>query len=68
MTIHPEFPNPEEGVDCYARELLRERRRHLETLESELQLVGMTPTDCQSCRRSLLQAIAELETLLRTGS
>jgi len=66
--MHPKFPDCGEGVESYARELLRERRRHLETLESEVQLVGMAPSDCQSCRRSLLQAIDELETLLRTGS
>jgi hypothetical protein len=66
--MHPEFPSCEERVEAYARELLRERRHQLETLESELQLIGMTPSDCQSCRRSLLQAIDELETLLRIGS
>jgi uncharacterized protein YbjT (DUF2867 family) len=52
--MHPEFPSCEERVEAYARELLRERRHQLETLESELQLIGMTPSDCQSCRRSLL--------------
>ena len=66
--MHPEFPKREERVEAYARELLRERCRQLETLDSELQLIGMTPSDCQSCRRSLLQAIDELETLLRIGS
>jgi hypothetical protein len=65
--MHPESPKCED-VESYTRELLRERRRHLETLESEVQFVGMTPSDCQSCRRSLLRAIDELETLLRTGS
>ncbi len=65
--MNPESPNCEEGVDGYARELLRERRRHLETLECEVQMVGMTPSDRQSCRRSLLQAIGELEKLLQTG-
>ena len=52
--MHPEFPSCEERVEAYARGLLRERRHQLETLESELQLIGMTPSDCQSCRRSLL--------------
>jgi hypothetical protein len=61
MKIRPEFPNSGKD-DRYARDLWRERRRDLETLES--QRLDMTPSDYQNCRRSLLQAIRELETLL----
>jgi hypothetical protein len=61
MKMIPEFPKCGERHD-YARELWRERRRDLETLESER--LDMTPSDYQNCRRSLLQAIHELETLL----
>lgn len=55
-------------TNSYPVELWRERHRDLEMLESESQLIGMTPSDYQSCRRSLLQAIDELETLLRIGT
>ncbi len=47
----------------YARDLWRERHRDLETLESER--LDMSASDYQSCRCSLLQAIDELEALLR---
>jgi hypothetical protein len=52
--------------DGYARELWRERHRDLETLESERP--DMSASDYLNCRRSLLHAIDELETLLRTGN
>ena len=68
MKVHPKFPNCEPGVDSYATELWRERRHHLETLESELQLIGMTPSDYQNCRPSQVQAIEELGRLLRIGN
>jgi hypothetical protein len=50
--------------DGYARDLWRERHRDLETLESER--LDMSASDYQSSRRSLVQAIKELETLLPT--
>ena len=55
------FPNSGQG-EGYARDLWRERHRALETLESER--LDMSASDYQSSRRSLLQAIEELETLL----
>jgi hypothetical protein len=65
MKTHLEFLNS--GLsDAYVRDLWRERHRDLESLESE-RLV-MRPSDYRNCRRSLLQAIDELEMLLRTGS
>ena len=63
--MRPEFPDSVQG-DGYAKNLWRERHRDLETLESER--LDMTASDYQNCRRSLLQAIDELESLLRTGS
>jgi hypothetical protein len=53
-------------VNLYVRKQLLERHRDLETLESECRLTGMTSTDYRSCRRSLLQAINELEAMLPT--
>jgi len=64
MKMYPESPDCCEG-NSYATRQLRERRLDLEALESERQLIEMTPSDYQNCRRSLLQAIDELETLLR---
>ena len=59
--MRAEFPNSEQG-DGYAMDLWRERHRDLETLESER--LDMCASDYQSSRRSLVQAIEELETLL----
>ncbi len=64
MKIRPESLNWE--GNAYATSQLRERRLDLQALESQRQLVEMTPSDYRNCRRSLLQAIDELETLLRT--
>jgi len=47
--------------------LLRERKRDLHSLEIKRGRVGTPATDYLSCRRSLLQAINELETLLRAS-
>jgi len=65
MKMRPESPHCREG-DGYAAMQLRERRLDLQALDSEGHLVEMAPSDYRSCRRSLLQAIDELETLLRT--
>jgi hypothetical protein len=54
--------------DEYATRQLNERHRDLEFLEFEREVVGMSPPDYQSCRRSLLQAIDELEALLQPKS
>jgi len=59
--MRAEFPNSEQG-EGYAMDLWRERHRDLETLESER--LDMCASDYQSSRRSLVQAIEELETLL----
>jgi hypothetical protein len=61
VKMRAEFPNSGQG-DGYARDLWRERHRDLETLESER--LDMSASDYQSSRRSLGQAIEELETLL----
>lgn len=63
MKIRPEFRSGVPGHG-YAMAQWRERHRDLNTLESER--LDMTASDYQSCRRSLLRAIHELETLLRT--
>jgi len=64
MKMRPESPNCREG-NGYATRQLRERHLDLEALESQRQLIEMTPSDYQNCRHSLLQAIDELKTLLR---
>ncbi len=51
--------------DGYASALLRERRRDLESLRSEYERKGITLSEYSSCQRALVQAIAELENLLR---
>jgi hypothetical protein len=63
MKMRPESPNCGEH-NGFATMLLRERRLTLKTLESEHQSIGMTPSDYENCRRSLLQAIDEIETSL----
>ena len=62
MNEHIESPN--RGIDKYVRSLLTERQRELRLLELNHQ--WMRAGDFLSCRRSLLQAINELETLLQT--
>ncbi len=51
--------------DGYASGLLRERRRDLESLRFEYESKGMSLAEYSSCQRALLQAIVELENLLR---
>jgi hypothetical protein len=65
MNKETEFPNYREGYG-YARRQVRERRRDLEALELEYRLMLILPGEYWSCRRSLWEAILELETLLRT--
>ena len=50
----------------YAKALLLERRQELGDLEVKYRGVVPPPSDYLSCRRSLLQAINQLETLLGT--
>jgi len=57
-----EFPDREEYT--YPRALLRERMQELRALEFRYQGMATPPPDYVSCRRSLLQAIHELRTLL----
>jgi hypothetical protein len=64
VKMRPEF-SAGRNVDGYVMKQLRERHRDLAALESERQLISMSPSDYLNCRRSLLQAIDELETLLR---
>lgn len=59
-----------ESLSCredegYAKQQLRERHQDLASLESEYESRGMSLSEYSSCRRSLLQAIDELEALLR---
>jgi len=54
--------------DRYAVEQLRQRHQDLESLDFEYQSTGMTLCEYRSCRISLLQAIDELESLLRLKS
>lgn len=62
MKMRPESPNRWDA-DAYARKQLRDRHQDLESLESEYQSIGMTMSEYRSCRRSLSQAIKELETI-----
>lgn len=62
--MHPE-PHTCRWDDGYAKEQLRQRHQNLESLDFEYQSTGMTLCEYLSCRRSLLQAIDELERLLR---
>jgi hypothetical protein len=63
MKMRAESPNIGQA-DGYAMDLWRERHQDLATLESERP--DMSASDYQSSRRSLVQAIEELETLLPT--
>lgn len=49
----------------YTRVLLRERKQELQALELRHRQKLTPPDEYASCRRSLLQGIHELETLLR---
>lgn len=51
----------------YAKFLLSERRQVLRDLDLKYTGMRPPPRDYLSCRRSLLQAIKQLETLLRTA-
>ena len=51
----------------YARLLLLERQQKLQALDLKYRGMRPPPRDYLSCRRSLLQAIYQLETLLRTA-
>jgi hypothetical protein len=66
MKMGPESPNCRES-NGYVKQQLRERHRDLEALEVERGLIDVTSSDYLSSRRSLLQAISELETLLWTA-
>ena len=50
----------------YAKLLLLERQQDLEALDLKYSGVALLSSDYLSCRRSLLQAINQLETLLRS--
>ncbi len=50
----------------YARLLLLERQQELQALDLKYRGLLVLPRDYLSCRRSLQQAIDQLETLLRT--
>jgi hypothetical protein len=58
MPEQPQFGSYE--VFRYANRQLQERRRDLD----ELNLSGLSGSEYQNCRRSLLQAISELEELV----
>jgi len=65
MSQDTEFPNRE--VYAYARLLLQKRRLELQAVALKHRRGRRTvQSDYLTCRRSLLQAINELETLLRT--
>ena len=49
----------------YAKFLLQDKQRELRSLERKHSLKLIASGDYHSCRRSLLQAINQLETLLR---
>jgi hypothetical protein len=49
----------------YAKSLLQDKQRELRCLELRRSLMVIPREDYHSCRRSLLQAISQLETLLR---
>ncbi len=49
----------------YARFLLQDKQRELQTLEVRHRRELILPADYLSCRVSLLQAISQIETLLR---
>lgn len=49
----------------YARVLVQDKQRELQSLERRYSRTLIPPEDYHSCRRSLLQAINQLETLLR---
>jgi hypothetical protein len=51
----------------YVQLLLQDRHRELQNLEVKHQQMLIHPDDYLSCRRSLLQAVAQLETLARGG-
>ena len=61
-----EFPDRRELA--YVRVLLRERRHQLQRLESGHRRMSTVTGDYASCRRSLLQAIQELKSILRTSA
>jgi hypothetical protein len=63
MNKRAEFLNHNERYK-YAKAQLRKRRRELNALELKPRLL-ILPSERRSCRRSLLQAIDELEILLR---
>ena len=50
----------------YAELLLRERQQVLDALDREYRGIAPPPGDYLSCRRSLLQAIDQLETLMQS--
>jgi hypothetical protein len=54
------------GAYGYARLLLLDRQQELQDLDLKYRGMQPPPRDYLSCRRSLLQAINQLETLLRT--
>ncbi len=62
--MHPESQSCPRD-DGYAGEQLGQRHQDLESLDSEYQSSDMALCEYRSCRLSLLQAIDELETLLR---
>ena len=49
----------------YARFLLQDKQREMRSLERKYSRLLISSKDYHSCRRSLLQAISQLETLLR---
>ena len=58
-----EFPNRETLE--YTKSLLEERVQTLRGLELKYQRLLLPPSEYLSCRRSLLQGMAELESLLQ---
>ena len=49
-----------QSEDEYTKLLLRERRQHLQSLASSYAQQKISPSEYESCRKSLLQAISEL--------
>jgi hypothetical protein len=62
---HPAFPNRD--AHEYARLLLSERKRELQALKQRHGEKLTTTNDYLSCRRSLLEAIVELQNIVTGG-
>jgi hypothetical protein len=62
--MHNQPRSEQSGEYEYTKSLLQARHRELRSLELKRQRRQMAPDEYASCRRSLLQAIAELESIV----